>query len=72
MLSIVKWQALISRHLIAAYLRAQSLLRYKNQLKRCIPNGIILWLSGLSKNFSFRTPTYLSYLRILCTLLQII
>jgi hypothetical protein len=53
-LSIVKWQALISRHLIVAYdLRTQSLpLSIKIQMKRCVPNEIIRRLSGLPENYS--------------------
>ena len=40
--SIVRWQALIDRHLIVALLQTQSLLpSTKNQLKRCVSDGII-------------------------------
>ena len=52
-LSIVKWQALIPRHLIVASdLWTQSLpLSTKIQLNRCVPNKIILRLSGLPENY---------------------
>jgi len=61
--SIVKWHyALISRHklIIAYYLRIQNLLpSTKMQLTRCVPDGIILQLSGLPKTYSNSIAPYI-------------
>ena len=42
-MSIVKWQTLVSRHiLVVAYLRTQSLFPSTEiQLKRCVLDGVI-------------------------------
>ena len=45
-------QALISWHLVVAYHWTQTLLSTKIQLKRYVPNGIILNLSRSPKNYS--------------------
>ena len=52
--SIVKWQALLGRHFIVAYLRTQTLLPFfKMWLKRCVPKRFILLLSRLLRVIPF-------------------
>ena len=66
MSSTVKWQTLISRHLIVAYLRTQSLLQStKIQLKRYVPDGFILGLSGIPRILSICTGIQVGHVRML-------